>query len=99
DTVAALAKEMEGLRLMRVERFDPSRAKGVPEVGIDRVGNRDRAGGTSGETSESRHGPPGFGDEAVDQVGEVDARFPGPRHLGVNLRSRSQILSMFGPTR
>src|SRR5262249_38317623 len=31
------------------------------------------------------HGPPGIRDEAVDQLGEVDARFPGPRHLGAIL--------------
>ena len=85
DRVAALAEEVERLGLVRVQPLDPARPQRIREPGIDRVGNRDRLRGASREPAERRHGRPGFGDEAVDQLGEVDARFPGPRHLGVIL--------------
>ena len=85
DAVAALAEEVESPGLVRVEGLDPARPERVGEIRIDRVGNRDRLGRPSREPAKSRHGPSRFGDQAVDQVGEVDARFPGPRHLGVIL--------------
>ncbi len=56
-----------------------------------RAGDRSSSGigtvcaGRAGNRRSAVTAAPGFGDEAVDQLGEVDARFPGPRHLGIIL--------------
>jgi hypothetical protein len=67
---------------MGVEGIDPARVERIGQAGIDRVGNRDRAGRSGREAAERRHRSTRLADEAVDQLGEVDARFPGPRHVG-----------------
>ena len=78
--VAALGGQLEGLRLVAVERLDAAGAERVGQAGIDGVGDRHQVGGPRRKPPDGGDGVPRLDDEAIEQLGEVRAPVL-PRHV------------------